>query len=605
MNPRRLLVTTATTALLACGVATPALAFDISSIGSALATIGGGTQAAQETADASTQAPEGASESTQTPDAAPTAEVVDEATAADVASSQPAADAAATAAVAPEPVDLSSAGNVDLSTAAAIGMGQQVSDVVIEETTQSKFYTFTFDQSGCVELDVTAQWHDWDAAYTLYDATGTALWAMQTDSDWNETTAQAVSSYDIDLTSGTYYLEVRHANWHDGETGAYTFTTAFTPAQESMPETQGGSNNALDAASDIQLGQQYTGQIAINDRSDFYRFTLAEPGSITLSATTFFEPRFDAVYHLYDEAGEELWEKYIADDFNETTGQAVSSSEIALTAGTYYFVVEQTSDDSPDWGTYAFSVAFAPAAESFPESAGGVNSSLAQASPIELGAVYNGQLALNDGVDFYAFSMPEAGTLHLDLESTWHTYQDTMFIYDASGNEMWKHSNDGDWNETTARAATSQDVELGAGTYYLAVQQQGDAYGNYSFALSTASVPVAGAVAAVSTQAAPVTAAASAPGAAAGGEQAQQADAQAGVTSSISTGADQSQDTASLPVADGTYTSSATGSLGSISMTITIEGGQLTNVSASVEAGITPDEYAQLLDACIAQARQA
>ena len=40
-------------------------------------------------------------------------------------------------------------------------------------------------------------------------------------------------------------------------------------------------------------------------------------------------------------------------------------------------------------------------------------------------------------------------------------------------------------------------------------------------------------------------------------------------------------------------------------MTITIEGGLLTNVSASVEAGITPDEYAQLLDACIAQARQA
>ena len=486
MNPRRLLVTTATTALLACGVATPALAFDMSSIGSALATIGGGAQTAQQATpegDPGAGASQGTPETANVPAAEPAAEAASDATptaeevsAAPDAGAQPeaAADPASTAnatatPAAPEPVDLSSAGNVDLSTAASISMGQQVSDTVIQETTQSKFYTFTLDQSGCVALDVTAQWHDWDAAYTLYDATGTALWAMQTDPDWNETTAQAVSSYDIDLTSGTYYLEVRHANWHEGETGAYTFTTAFTPARESMPETQGGSNNALDAASDIQLGLQYIGQIAINDRSDFYRFTLTEPGSITLSATTFFEPRFDAVYHLYDEAGEELWEKYIADDFNETTGQAVSSSEIALTAGTYYFVVEQTSDDSPDWGTYAFSVAFAPAAESFPESAGGVNNSLAQASPVELGAVYNGQVALNDGVDFYAFTLAAADIVHLDLESTWHTYQDTMFIYDASGNEIWKHSNDGDWNETTARAATSQDVELGAGTYYLAV----------------------------------------------------------------------------------------------------------------------------------------
>ena len=87
---------------------------------------------------------------------------------------------------------------------------------------------------------------------------------------------------------------------------------------------------------------------------------------------------------------------------------------------------------------------------------GGVNNSLAQASPVELGAVYNGQVALNDGVDFYAFTLAAADIVHLDLESTWHTYQDTMFIYDASGNEIWKHSNDGDWNETTARATTSE-----------------------------------------------------------------------------------------------------------------------------------------------------
>ncbi len=604
MNPRRLLVTTATTALLACGIATPALAFDMSSIGSALATIGGGAQTAQPATpegDPGAGASQGTPETANVPAAEPAAEAASDATptaeevsvapdagAQPEAAADPASTANATATpAAPEPVDLSSAGNVDLSTAASISMGQQVSDTVIQETTQSKFYTFTLDQSGCVALDVTAQWHDWDAAYTLYDATGTALWAMQTDPDWNETTAQAVSSYDIDLTSGTYYLEVRHANWHEGETGAYTFTTAFTPARESMPETQGGSNNALAAASDIQLNQQYTGQIAINDRTDFYRFTLTESGSITLGATTFFEPRFDAKYYLYNDAGETLWEKYIADDFNDTTGQAVSSSELALAAGTYYFVVEQTSDDSPDWGTYAFSIAFASAAESFPEAGGGVNNSLAQASPVELGAVYNGQVALNDGVDFYAFTLAAADIVHLDLESTWHTYQDTMFIYDASGNEIWKHSNDGDWNETTARATTSEDIELAAGSYYLAVEQQGDAYGNYSFALSTASVPAAGAIEAISTQA--------------GG----QAAAQAGVSSSISTGADQSQATTSLPLVDGTYTSSANGSLGSNSMTITIEGGLLTNVSASVEAGITPDEYAQLLDACIAQARQA
>ena len=156
---------------------------------------------------------------------------------------------------------------------------------------------------------------------------------MQTDPDWNETTAQAVSSYDIDLTSGTYYLEVRHANWHEGETGAYTFTTAFTPARESMPETQGGSNNALAAA------RRHPAEPAVHgtDRHQRpHRLLSLHPHrirSITLGATTFFEPRFDAKYYLYNDAGETLWEKYIADDFNDTTGQAVSSSELALAAG--------------------------------------------------------------------------------------------------------------------------------------------------------------------------------------------------------------------------------------------------------------------------------
>lgn len=463
-------------------------------------------------------------------------------------------------------VDLSASGNVDLSSAAPVGMGQRVSDTLVKDSVESKFYTFTLDQAGCVTFDVTAQWSEYRAAYTVYDAAGEALWAMSNDVDWNDATAQASRAYDIDLTAGTYYLEVSHQSWGD-EPGSFVFSLSFTAAGESATEVQGGSNNSLATASVIQLGQEYVGQIAINDRADFYQFSLEESGTVTLDIVTAFEPYYNATYRLFDTAGIELWSATPADDWNKVTQRAVSKAELPLAAGTYCFVFEQASDNSPDWGVYAFSLGFASAHESFPESAGGSNNSLPTASPIELGASYNAQLAYNDTADFFSFALPAATTVRLDLTASWHTVYDTLHLYDAGGSELWACDNDGDWDETTGQALTSVELELAAGTYYFAVERQGSCAGPYTFCWGTSGAPLTPA---------------------------------AGGAGSGQTGA--SGQTG--PVADGTYASSATGSLGAISMTVEIRDGQLVNVVATVEGGILPDEYAQLFARCIEQARQ-
>lgn len=500
---------------------------------------------------------------------------------ADEAAASPGTDAAAVQAVTPEPVDLSGAGNVDIATAASVSFGQQVTDVADGMGTR-KYYRVDLPASGRLTIDATLPWQGWwgQETYRLIDEAGTTLWTYDCRSDWNETTQQSHSVLSIDLTGGTYFLVVGE----DEVSGAYGFSLSFADAGESVQEVQGGSNNTLATATPVELGVSYTGQTAINDGVDFYAFTLPAAGRVALDAVLTWECGWDTTYRIFDSAGNELWTYDGRNDWNDTTAQAVTSQGIDLTAGSYYLSVSYDGNNA--YGPYTFALGFEDASESAPEAQGGSNNELAAAVPIELGRTQRAQLALNDGVDFFSFEMPEAGVAHLGVTTQWKTYGDTMFLYDSAGNELWTFGNGGDWSDQLGYASSTADVELEAGTYYFAVQSYDNGTtGPYEFCWFTDAAPRqdAGGLTGAGQQAAEPAEAPS------GGEGGSDVAA-----------ADPDPDT---PCADGTYTASLEGANGLVEMTVGIEGGLLTAVDVTSEGGVEPGEYADLFASCLDQAR--
>ena len=153
--------------------------------------------------------------------------------------------------------------------------------------------------------------------------------------------------------------------------------------------------------------------------------------------------------------------------------------DVHLTAGSYYLCVERYSDGYA--GNYDFRLDFTSAGESFPETAGGSNNSLASAETVSLGKDYKGQLALNDELDYYKFNMTSSGKVSLTGTVYMMKYVD-LTIFDATGTKVW--ADDPYWNSTTQQIELDYDVHLTAGTYYLCVERYSDGYaGNYDFRL--------------------------------------------------------------------------------------------------------------------------
>jgi len=188
------------------------------------------------------------------------------------------------------------------------------------------FYKIILPSSGRVVFSATAYMKY--IYYRLYDVSGTELW--YDNPQWNTTTGKSVINSELDLIGGTYYLAVVK----DGSSGNYSFNLLFESANESFDETL--SNNDIEGANTIQIGNKYSGQLAINDEKDFYAFSLSTDTklSITISAPC------DYIYvSLYDNAATQLWEKNL--NCNSTTKKIESTIDVNLSASTYYLCIHK------------------------------------------------------------------------------------------------------------------------------------------------------------------------------------------------------------------------------------------------------------------------
>ncbi len=360
-----------------------------------------------------------------------------------------------------EEVLLDSFAGSSMEAATSVNLGTTYNGSV-SKAQKDNYYKFTLNASGRLTVNAFAKVRT--VHYFIYDASGKELYDKY--HGWDETAGQSSVTKTFDLTKGTYYFVVSYSS---GE-GNYSFNLSLTSANESFTETGNGTNNTFESASPISLNTEYKGLIAENDDLDYYKFTIPSSGRITNNAIG----KMDRIHYLiYDTSGKKLYDRYFYDD--SVTGQSSVSENIDLTKGTYYFAVESNAYT----GEYSFTLKFTSANESFTETGNGSDNTMATARNISLGQTYNGQIAVNDTVDYYKFTVPATGKYI--QKATAYMNRADYYIYDLNGKSV-NHSYEY-WDSDLGYSSISREIELEKGTYYFVVKNT-SYHGNYSFSLS-------------------------------------------------------------------------------------------------------------------------
>jgi glucan-binding YG repeat protein/Tfp pilus assembly protein PilX len=337
------------------------------------------------------------------------------------------------------------------SSASSIIVGNRVSGS-ITSSNYKDYYKFTLSSSGKFTLTVSTPMRY--VSVRVYDADGYSLLSKTADMD--TTMGENEHTYTLDLTSGTYYIGI--IQYSSSNTGTYTLQTGFVSAGESFAESGSGINNTLITASAATLGKTYQGQIAVNDDVDYYKFTLSSSGKTTLTVTT---PMNYIYVRVYDAEGDRLLNEI--GDMDTTMGRNEHTYTLDLTSGTYYVGIVQYSSNNT--GTYTLQTAFVSAGESFAEKGTGINNTLLTASAATLGKTYQGQLAANDDVDYYKFTLSSSGTITVTVATPMNYAY--VRIYDADGSKLL--SKTASMDTTVGKNEHTYTLDLTSGTYYVGV----------------------------------------------------------------------------------------------------------------------------------------
>lgn len=288
-----------------------------------------------------------------------------------------------------------------------------------------------------------------------------------------------------------------------------------------------------ESLSSIVLNREHQGSFAKGNQTVYYLMSVPQDGLIRLSAQT--DGQMDAGMFVvradsgpsYQEgirisgtgysSDKQLWDTAFGGSLGVNVGpyhgRSSDSIVFTLTAGTYKFMVTNWGCDKG--GSYKFTVGHTPARWVVdPEP----NDTAAQALQVSLENWHNGHLKYNgltdqnktrDETDYYRLTLPEDRTLQFEYGDD--EYLGARFtIADQSGNIAYGEMFDQQTGSTAGTGSLvfgtavskytppeqrSYDTKtakftLGAGTYYLKVEELKNLGGEYRFRLSPAAAPV-------------------------------------------------------------------------------------------------------------------
>ena len=345
----------------------------------------------------------------------------------------------------------------------------------ISRSDEIDYYKLTINQSSTLNMYaygvIAGLW------VTVYDSNGSVV----TENGGRMSSAGITSfTRDIQLITGTYYIRVKYSD-HNGdgmrqdvEYGDYQIKVTLTSANESFPEKWGGYTDSISAPNSVSLDRNYNGQIAFNDYDDYYKFTIAESSRVTISVnTTYLKMIYGNIYSA---------DKTPVASFEiRENNLGVISGDVGyeLVSGTYYLKLSKGDYrhdgcfSDYECGAYTFKISAVSAKESVKETQTSKNDTFQLASNASINKNYLGQIGVNDGCDFYKFTLRSQTKLVINI--TMKSSYMWVAVYDKNGREIM----DG----LIGERYISRELNLPAGEYYLKFEQYEGYYGGYEFEL--------------------------------------------------------------------------------------------------------------------------
>ncbi len=366
-----------------------------------------------------------------------------------------------------------------MDTATPCALGQTISNSFTNTSSlDTHFYKITLPESGRLNFSMNTDGIK-ETVVEFYTSQSDKSWSRSI--KYDSTSKKGGYSRYQDLVAGDYYFLVKECRYSsrsdDYYTGTYSFTFTFEPANETFGESQTVTYNELALARPVAVdGTTYNGQLADNDLIDYYTFSLPSSGRLTINHVIYCE-RQNLI--VYDSDGEEVWS--FDSNWNDTShmGTTVESKELA--SGTYYLVVKRVSWYSST-GKYNVHFQYEPVVETYPEGKGGVNNTIATASPLQFNQTVSGHLAINDDCDYYRLEVPSKRNLNIQLVSS-DMKCVRVTVFDVNGSEVYTKKEYRNF-QTGMISLNNSEAAVSAGTYYVYVGPEPYEYSKGSYTLT-------------------------------------------------------------------------------------------------------------------------
>ena len=192
-------------------------------------------------------------------------------------------------------------------------------------------FDFTLNTSGAVKLnvDVSGLPALGFMRFSIFDSDGTRV--------WHQDVSNGIIDIGADLLAGSYFLKAEQPT--SGLQNTFKFTAKFEDAKETYSESIDKRNDTIETANAYTVGKTVNGQIAQNDKNDYYSFSVKKNAFVTYNVNS----NFYHAFYIYDKNGNVL--EYVS---NVDVGkQAIT---FFLPKGKYYLNVAQSGYA----GTYSF-----------------------------------------------------------------------------------------------------------------------------------------------------------------------------------------------------------------------------------------------------------
>ena len=246
------------------------------------------------------------------------------------------------------------------------------------------------------------------------------------------------------------------------------------------------NNNSSGNANEILVNSKYSGSLSASHSSeqDWYCFNLKEAGKVIVNFYTKSQPSSGAYWDISVRSGNnpnsDVWQTFVNGDATTT-----KSSELYLSAGSYYFEVESSNNHTTD--NYSFEINFSELqAYSAQEIQNGkyvaedLNLQTVSCSPANV-LQWNGNFISEKQTDEFPFTAERSGVYSIFFTDILEGQEFPIQVLDASGKAI---SNQ--YMNSTYGLGEGVDLTLSQGQQYtVKVRQSSNYYGAYCLNVGT------------------------------------------------------------------------------------------------------------------------